>query len=84
MKLIAIFCAILIFWICNCTNPNGARRVLEQQGYTNIVITGWDAFACGEDDTFSTGFVATNPAGIKVRGVVCQGLIFKNSTIRFK
>jgi hypothetical protein len=72
-----------ILALSGCTNPDNAKRVLEEQGYTQIEITGFEPFACDENDTFSTGFIAVNPFGKKVSGVVCSGFL-KNSTIRFK
>lgn len=75
---------ILIGFLSACTAPNEARRILEQQGYTNIEIKGYSLLTCSEDDWFRTGFKATSPAGQQVQGVVCRGLFFKNSTIRFR
>ncbi len=68
-----------------CTNPEGAREVLEGAGYTNVKITGWHPFSCSsEDDMFATGFEAVGPTGKPVQGTVCEGLIFKDSTIRLR
>lgn len=66
-----------------CTDEDATRRTLENSGYTEIETTGYVLFACGEDDTFHTGFVATNPEGKRVRGTVCCGLIAKDCTIRY-
>ena len=79
---IFILLLIIVCQNCSCTNASGARQVLQQNGYTNITITGYSAFCCGSDDTFSTGFVAINPAGIKVKGCVCESF-GKGRTIRF-
>jgi len=65
-----------------CTAPDKAHLALEAAGYTEIELTGWNMFGCGEDDTYSDGFVATGPTGTRVRGVVCTGLLFKGSTVR--
>ena len=78
----SIFLVILFSLLVGCTNPQGARRLLSNQGYTNIQITGYKFFACGEGDWYATGFRATNPVGKIVTGCVCEG-VFKNSTIRF-
>lgn len=64
-----------------CTDATTARRVLAQQGYTNIEITGYRAFMKSEDDTYSTGFRATSPAGQVVTGAVTSGW-GKGATIR--
>lgn len=66
-----------------CSNSNDAHKALESQGFTDIQTTGYSFLACGEDDFYSTGFVATNPQGKRVNGTVCSGLLFKNSTIRW-
>lgn len=65
-----------------CTQPQSAERILTQQGYTHIEMTGWRPFSCGHDDSFATGFKAQTVNGSQVTGVVCEGLIFKASTIR--
>ncbi len=66
-----------------CTQPERATRLLEQQGYTEIRITGWRPFMAGKDDEFSTGFEATAPNGERVTGAVTGGLLFKGATVRF-
>ena len=66
-----------------CSNSKDARHALESAGYTDIQTTGWSPFSCSEDDTFSTGFIAKNPAGKTVEGTVCSGLFIKGATIRF-
>ena len=75
---------LVAFWICAsaCTDDSGSRRALGAQGFTNIQLDGWEPFDCGKDDTFSTGFHATNPAGHPVSGVVCCGVL-KACTVRF-
>jgi hypothetical protein len=65
------------------TDPQDARRVLEDQGYTDVQITGYAFAACGEHDTYSTGFTATSPNGRRIGGTVCKGAFFKNQTVRF-
>jgi hypothetical protein len=65
-----------------CTSPVDARRVLEQQGYTEVKTGGYGWFTCDEKDTFSTKFTAKSPNGTYVSGVVCSGLL-KGNTIRF-
>lgn len=66
---------------CTYTDPDKATRVLEDQGYTNIVITGYNAWSCSEDDWYRTGFTATSIAGRFVEGTVCSSH-YKGSTIR--
>lgn len=66
-----------------CTRPDASRRLLEAQGYTEVVAGGWALLDCSEDDWFRTKFRATSPTGVKVAGAVCSGLLFKNATVRF-
>lgn len=63
-------------------DPIGTTTLLNSQGYTKVEITGYQWFACGEGDLFSTGFNAINSNNHSVSGTVCRGL-FKSSTIRF-
>lgn len=82
LLMIALFTLV---WaaVCGCTDADETRRVLRAQGYSNIVTGGHAWFACSEDDEVRTKFVADNPKGVRVSGVVCCGLIFKNCTVRF-
>lgn len=83
-----VVCAALIaLLLAGCeslTQPNDARRILEDAGYTQITITGYKCMSCSKDDVYHTGFVATGPTGKRVSGTVCAGVFFKNSTIRFE
>ncbi len=65
-----------------CSRPKTAMRVLADQGYTHIEITGWRPFMKSQNDWYSTGFKATSPSGKTVTGAVTGGL-FKGNTIRF-
>lgn len=69
--------------LIGCSDEESSRRTLQQAGYKNIRITGWEMWGCGEDDTYTTGFTAQNPAGQTVSGVVCCGSWGKGCTIRF-
>jgi len=79
---VAIIIVVLCFSLRGCTDEDGARRVLQQNGYKDITITGYRWGMGGEKDTYVTGFEATSPSGARVSGAVCSGL-FKGSTIRF-
>jgi len=63
------------------SNPASTSRVLADDGYTDVVITGRQYFGC-DRDFYRTTFTAKNSRGIKVHGVVCQGLISGAATIR--
>lgn len=81
MKKFLILLAVLI--AVGCTSRKDAERALTSQGFTNIRVTGYDWFACSEDDFYHTGFIAVNTSGKEVTGTVCSGLFFKNATIRY-
>jgi hypothetical protein len=80
MKKFLVIAAIAL--LSACTNTSNAERVLADNGYTEIQMTGYSLFGCGENDTFSDGFKAKSPNGKLVEGVVCSGML-KGSTIRF-
>jgi hypothetical protein len=79
-KILAI--ALIALSLSGCTQPERTERVLAENGYTNVRITGYTFFGCGQGDAFHTEFVAVSPTGKTVSGVVCSGL-FKGATIRF-
>jgi hypothetical protein len=66
-----------------CTDDDAARTTLTKAGYTDIRLRGYDAFACGNEDTTATAFVAKNSLGKDVTGTVCCGLVIKACTIRW-
>ena len=68
--------------LCACTNETDSMRTLRSSGFRDVRLTGWAPLTCSDKDTFSTGFEATNPAGERVSGVVCCGIL-KNCTVRF-
>jgi hypothetical protein len=83
-KLMTVILVVLgMMLLPACANESDSRDALQKAGFTQIEITGWEPFSCGKDDSWSTGFRATNPQGQKVDGVVCCGLVFKSCTIRF-
>lgn len=79
MKRLTVLLAALM--LAGCTDADGARKALNGAGYTDIQVGGYDVFACGQDDQYSTEFKAKGPTGKPVQGVVCSG-VFKGSTIR--
>jgi hypothetical protein len=64
-----------------CTSDEAARRALEASGFTDVQLTGFEWFGCGTED-FHNGFIAKNPRGQRVSGIVCCGWV-KNCTVRF-
>lgn len=73
---------LFAIFLTGCSDPDVATKALKGAGYSDIKITGFDMWACGKDDTYSTGFTAKGPTGVEVSGAVCSGLLFKNATIR--
>lgn len=66
----------------SCTNEKGARKALLDSGFYPVEVGGYDWWGCGENDFYSTKFVAySNDSSRVVKGCVCEGL-FKSKTIR--
>lgn len=81
--ILVVFTAALL---AGCTSDNDFRtgqEQLESQGYTDVVKTGYNAFCCGKDDDFSTGFKAKDKFGKSVEVCFCSGM-GKGITIRFE
>lgn len=70
-----------VLFISGCIDAQNTKRVLEDDGYKSIGITGYKYFACSGDDFYHTGFIA-NKNGKRISGTVCRGLFFKGNTIR--
>lgn len=79
MKKLLMIIIVVAFSSCQA-DQSKTIKILENDGYTNIQLTGYDPFGCSENDDFSTGFVAYK-GGRQVKGVVCSGLM-KGATIR--
>lgn len=81
---LAVIGLVYMTGLVSCTDTSGAMRTLQSQGYTDIVITGYRYFGCG-DESVHTGFSAKGPTGVPISGVVCSGatnLFGKSHTIR--
>lgn len=79
---VAIFATLIL---TGCSDADGAKRILQAQGYKEVQITGYRWFGgCGQNDNYRTGFRAIAPGGTNVEGVVCSGIspFGKSSTIR--
>lgn len=84
--LLAACLLLLSFFTAGCEpEPSTATRVLEDEGFANIELTGWQPFSCSDSDAMNTGFNAsrTMPDGTtrNVSGVVCCGWL-KSCTVR--
>lgn len=81
LVILAIFVAIAA--LGGCTDERAARKALADAGYSEVRVTGYAWFGCGEGDWYSTGFQAKGPTGRNVSGVVCSSWVTKGATIRF-
>jgi len=63
---------LLVLVLSSCTNTDGTRQFLQENGYSNIEITGYDFFAKSQTDLTSTGFTARNLQGQLVTGAVTE------------
>lgn len=82
--ILMIFVATIIF--AGCTNENDflkGKRQLENQGYTDVVNTGYSGFCCSDSDDYSSGFTCKDKNGEVVKGCICSGFM-KGITIRFE
>ncbi len=73
----------LMIAVLGCEDADRARATLEDYGFTNINVGGYEPFTCGDDYTFSNEFEATNPQHRRVHGVVCCGYL-KGCTVKFQ
>lgn len=78
-----IFAVLLVIGLAGCYNTSDAEKAARAHGFSDVKVHGHGWFACAKDDFYATKFTATNARGEKVEGVVCSGLFFKNSTVRF-
>lgn len=76
--------SIFLGYQCTSSRTKDLSRILEEQGYTEIKLLGYEVFGCGKGDTISEGFSAKNSLGHIVHGNVCCGMALKNCTIRYK
>lgn len=79
MKLVYLLPLLFLF---GCTNVDQAQRVLKAEGVTNVTMTGYKFFTCGDDYTFHTGFTGTKN-GESVSGAVCSGFL-KGAQIKYE
>lgn len=82
-----IVVAIAVLLICLISyemirEPDRAREILVERGYTDIHVQPRRTFthACGRARGTAPGFMATNPSGRLVSGVVCTSPLFPDVT----
>ena len=81
--IISLLLLLIVIFLDSCSDPSTSRRILEENGYTDIQITGYKWVGCSNDDDYTTGFQAISPAGALISGTVCSSMFWKNATIRF-
>lgn len=66
---------LLSVLVCGCgADESNARRVLQNQGYTDIQIIGYSD-KCGRNGPYGTAFKAKHPCtGKIISGSVCGGI----------
>jgi hypothetical protein len=77
MKIIILIATLLL---TSCTDPDGTRKALSREGYTDIELGGYSIWGCAKGDDFATKWKAKK-AGQTVEGVFCSGWL-KGGTIR--
>ena len=81
----ALTCAIAVlavgFGAAIIKKEDDTQRLLEDAGYSNVIVMGSTIYGCDHSDTFRMKFSATGATGRAVTGVVCSGNL-KASTIR--
>lgn len=67
-------------------DPDHAKRLVEDAGYTKVEVGGARGYRCGRDDNRSNTFSAIGPNGRYVEGVVCCSFMgcAKGCTLRFE
>jgi hypothetical protein len=75
--------AVVFFFVgVGATTPEETTGVLQKSGFTDIHPGDAQYFGCSEGDKPGRSFVATNPQGQRVEGIVCCG-VWKACTVRF-
>lgn len=77
LRLLIVAAGLLL---AGCTDTASARRIVEQEGVTNVEVTGYRVFGCLKGEDWHTGFTGTRN-GRPVSGVVCGSLF--TSSVRF-
>lgn len=86
MKKGLLLCALALCLNSCLSSDNdfdNGKRQLESMGYTEVINTGYNAFCCSDEDSFSTGFRALDKDGNTVEGCFCSAF-GKGVTIRFE
>lgn len=79
MKRIAVL--LMAVALTACTDPDGARKALLDDGVEPVEVGGYAWFSCGKGDVYATRFKGTRE-GRPIEGAVCSGW-FKGHTVRY-
>lgn len=77
-----IIIVLISLFLCSCTKPDEAIRILGVNGFSNIETTGYSVYGCGDDYFYSTGFKARKN-GYPITGSVCSKLFYGQTVIKF-
>jgi len=77
-KLILLVAAVAL---ASCTDPDGARKALLDDGVEPVDVGGYAWFTCGKGDVYATRFKGKRD-GRPIEGAVCSGW-FKGHTVRY-
>lgn len=77
-KIISI---IALLFTCSCVNSDRLYEIIENDGVTNVNLTGYAWTGCSKDDTISQKFTGTKN-NKSVNGVICGGWL-KAYTVRY-
>jgi hypothetical protein len=81
-KMKKLFGLGLALLLAGC-GEQGAVSAIEANGFTNVKLTGFVWWGCGQDDSFlyNTNFEANGVNGKHIHGFACGGM-FKGWTVR--
>lgn len=90
-KIALVAAVVAVLGGCVGTNPGVATEIVEDAGYTDVQMTGFNYWGCGTGYETAylgskiemTGFTALAPSGRRVTGTVCRGT-FGDYTIRMQ
>jgi hypothetical protein len=74
-------CAGVILGNVGYADPVGTKKILEEDGYTDIQVGGRQFFGC-DRNFYRTTFTAKNSRGIKTHGLVCKSFLDEAAYIK--
>lgn len=65
------------------TGEKETAQTAYKAGFTDVSVGDLSFLSCVENDKTGRSFVGTNVQGVRVQGVVCCGVAFKNCAVRY-